>query len=224
MHALAENVRIMRFPLALLGFVRIGRTVTLIRLRSGEVVIHSTAPFTRADVETISNLGNVAALVDATLLHDTFAKSGQTAFPAVPYFAPAGFGERAGVPANSLETPPNSWNGELEILRLDGMPKVQEHVFFHPLSRTLIVADLVFNIGREAPASTRFMLRWATGMKRNPGVSRMFRMMIRDREAFARSIRHMMQLDFDRVITGHGKVIESGGKQAMAEALHAAGL
>ena len=61
-------------------------------------------------------------------------------------------------------------------------------------------------------------------MKRNPGVSRMFRMMIRDREAFARSIRHMMQWDFDRVITGHGNVIESDGKEVVAEALQAAGL
>ena len=129
MEALAENVWIMRFSLALLGFVRIGRTVTLIRLRSGDVVIHSSAPFTHADVEIISNLGNVVALVEATLLHDTFAKSGHRAFPTVPYYAPGGFGERASVPADSLETPPNSWSGELEVLRLDGMPKVQEHVF-----------------------------------------------------------------------------------------------
>ena len=62
-----------------------GRTVTLIRLASGQLDIHSTAPFTAADVKEINALGQPAWLVEATRLHDTFAAAARAAFPALPY-------------------------------------------------------------------------------------------------------------------------------------------
>ena len=46
MNAIAVNLWTMQYPLTMLG-VHINRTVTLIKLRSGELVIHSTAPFSR---------------------------------------------------------------------------------------------------------------------------------------------------------------------------------
>jgi len=215
---LCEQIREMRFPLSLAG-TQIGRRVTLMTLASGEVVIHSTAPFSSEDVRIISNLGRPNALVEATFFHDSFARHGNKMFPDVPYFAPPGFEAVAGIAARSLSEPPASWRGELEVLELEGMPKVREHVFFHPASRTLVVADLVFNIGPTATPWTRFFFRYINGVAKPPGMSRVFRSFIRDREALARSLRTMMKWDFDRVIVAHGEIIERGGKTRMAEAL-----
>ena len=216
MKQIAEDVWILRFPLTLLG-MRIGRTVTVIRLHSGTVVIHSTAPFSETDVATISALGSPVALIEATLFHDTCAEAGTAAFPKVPYYAPPGLADKLG--AIALGTTSEPWAGELEMVRIEGAPSVQEHVFFHHASRTLIVADLVFNLDPNITGWTRFFFRWVAGLKRLRGMSRMFRLMIRDRTAFTASVRRMMEWDFDRVIVGHGDVIETGGKQVVSDVL-----
>lgn len=218
MEKLTEQIRVMHYPLTL-GGTQIGRRVTLIRLTSGELVVHSTAPFSKEDVAAISNFGSPSALVDATFFHDTFARQGKESFHDVPYFKPSGFEVATGVTALSLSEPPKSWRGELEVLPLEGIPKVREHVFFHPASRTLIVADLVFNLGPTANWWTRFFFKNIPGIPHPPGVSRIFRTFIRDRAAFGRSVRTMMKLDFDRVIVGHGDIIERDGKAKMATAL-----
>ena len=213
----AENIWVLRFPLSLLG-TRLGRTVTVIRLDSGELVIHSTAPFAPADVTAIKALGRPAWLVEATLFHDTYAEAGRAALPNIPYLVPDGFPVVRGG-TSPLHTPPHAWAGDLAMLPLDGMPKVREHVFLHLPSRTLIVADLVFNFGPQATAWTRWFFRWPAGIREYPGMSRLFRACVRDRAAFTRSVSRMMQWDFDRLIVGHGDIIESDAKPRLAAAL-----
>jgi hypothetical protein len=220
----ANELWVLRFPLALLG-TQIGRTVTVLRLRTGQLILHSTAPFSAADVTAIRALGQPAWIVDATLFHDTFARDGRAAFPDIAYFAPEGFRPSFGTTnAASLEpgllsSPPPEWAGQVDVLQLDGMPKVREHVFLHRATRTLIVADLVFNFGPRSSAWTRWFFRWPGGIRQFPGMSRLFRASIRDRAAFARSIETMLQWDFDRLIVGHGEIIESGAKAKLAAAL-----
>src|SRR5947209_7142660 len=138
----------MRFPWRVLG-IDFDRNVTIIRLRDGRLVIHSTAPFGAEDLLAIRELGEPAWLLDATLFHDTFAKQGCAAFARIPYLAPRGFRQIADVSTLPLDEPPPEWSGELEVLRLEGA-KNKEHVFFHPLSRTLIVADLLFHFPSDS--------------------------------------------------------------------------
>jgi hypothetical protein len=61
--------------------------------------------------------------------------------------------------------------------------------------------------------------RYIAGFKRYPGMSRIFRLCISDREAFHASLHHILVFDFDRVIVGHGEMIESDGKAALRRAL-----
>ncbi len=224
----ANDLWVLRFPLALLG-TQMGRTVTVMRLSSGHLIVHSTAPFTPADITAIHALGRPAWLVDATLFHDTFARHGQAAFPDIPYFTPSGFRRPAGRASAispetpSLTSPPTAWAGEVDVLQLHGMPKVREHVFLHRATRTLVVADLLFNFGPRSSAWTRWFFRWPGGIRQFPGMSRLFRASIRDRAAFARSIESVMQWDFDRLIVGHGEIIECGAKAKLKAALAAQG-
>ena len=55
---LAENLWLLAYPLKMLG-ADLRRNVTLIRLRSGKMVIHSTAPFSQDDVAAIRALGGL---------------------------------------------------------------------------------------------------------------------------------------------------------------------
>ena len=223
MQQLADNLWILPYPLRLLGG-DLRRNVTIVRLTSNELVIHSTGPFTPGEVAAVSRLGKPGWLLDAMLRHDTFARHGRQSFPGIPYLAPDGFGKNVGFVTEPLTPAPANWDSELSVLRLEGLPSIQEHVFVHHPSRTLIVADLLFNFGAEASLWTRFLVRCAVGSKHHPGMSRPFRLAIKDQDAFRHSLDILNGWDFDRIIVGHGQIIETDGQRLLAEALKNAGL
>lgn len=223
MTPVAENLWRQSYHLPLFGTEQ-GRVVTVVRLRDGRLVIHSTAPFSPEDVREITSLGQPGWLVEAMLFHDTYAKEGRAAFPGIPYLAPDKFAELAKVDSRPVLPAPAEWQGELEVLRIDGAPKFDEHVFFHVPSRTLIVADFVFNFDGEGTAWERFFHRFVIGLKHEPNMSRVFRAFVSDREAFRKSMVKVMEWDFDRVIVGHKEVVETAGKVKVRRALQDAGL
>jgi len=218
MKQLSENIWIQTYPLSVLG-TNHGRTVTLIRLQSGRVIVHSMAPFSPADIAHFRSVGEIAWLVEAMLLHDTYAKNGREAFPDLPFLAPEGFGEVVHFPTLSLLPAPAEWGGQVEVIELCGIPRLKEHVFLHKPSRTLIVADLVFNFSEEERGWTRFFHRYLAGFKRYPGTSRVFRFCVSDRAAFQASMESVLAADFDRIIVGHGEVVETNGKALLRRAL-----
>jgi hypothetical protein len=221
MRALAENIWVQSYPLSLLGGHQ-GRVVTVLRLASGKLIIHSTAPFTPGDVAEIAALGEPAWLVDAMLRHDTFAEQGRAAFPRIPYLVPEGFSAAVKTNAGPL-LPPPEWAPEVRVLLIDGMPAVREHVFLHVPSRTLIVADLVFNF---APSSgwTAFFRRTLMGVKEQPDSARLYPMQVKDRAAYDGSIRELLTWDFDRIVVGHREVVETNGKDGLKRGLAAKGM
>jgi hypothetical protein len=223
MKQLADNLWIKVYPLALLGTL-LGRTVTIIRVSSGRLVLHSTAPFSPGDVEEIRTCGEPSWLVEAMLLHDTYARQGRDVFPNVPFLAPKGFDEVVNFATQPLLPAPVDWSGELEVFPLAGLPRLQEHVFLHIPSRTLIVADLVFNFIPEETGWDYFFHHYLAGIKRYPGLSRIFRLYIRDRSAFRTSMEPILAADFDRIIVGHGRIVERDGKALLRRALEDAGL
>ena len=199
------------------------RHVAVMRLSSGQVVIHSTGPFTPEDVAGISALGPVVWIMDVMLRHDTFTKHGHEAFPQARILGPEGFSEVVGFPTGLLVPPPAEWGGEIEVLPVAGIPSVKEHAVFHRPSRTLIVADLFFDPDPEASGWTHFMMSLVAGRKEGPGISRAFRLATKDKEAFRQSLQKIGEWDFDRLIVGHGAIIPTDGKRHFHEALRASG-
>ncbi|HSH39058.1 MAG TPA: hypothetical protein VK993_09755 [Chthoniobacterales bacterium] len=214
MQQIAENLWLLGYPLTLLG-MQIGRNVSVIRLANGKLIIHSTAPFSAPDIAAIRQLGEPAWIVEATRFHDSKAAEGRAAFPDVTYLVPAPFSNRDRLGAAVLSGAPDEWAGEVELRRIDGMPSVQEHATFHRSSRTLIVGDLLFNFPADASWWTKLIARWVLRLDRLVGMSLVFRSMIKDRQAFHRSMADIFAWDFDRVIVGHGSVAESGGKELL---------
>jgi len=101
------------------------------------------------------------------------------------------------------------------VIRIAGMPKINEHVLFHRPSGTLIVADLLFHQPEGVSGWTRTGLRMISGIREYPGCSRIFRLMIRDRGAFENSLQEVLELPFRRVLVGHGDPIEKDARAKM---------
>jgi hypothetical protein len=219
---LAENLWLLAYPLKMLG-ADLRRNVTVVRLRSGKLLIHSTAPFAADEVAAIRALGEPGWLLDGILRHDTFAREGRAAFPETPYLAPEGFSEVVGFPTEPIIPPPAEWDGELLALEIQGAPDARDTALLHTPSRTLILTELVFNFGDHEPLWTELLLRVAIGGQHHPGMARPFKAGIKDPEAFKASVATILSWDFDRVIVGHGDVIETDGKAKLRAAIEAAG-
>ena len=221
----AENLWILQYPLRILG-VPIGRTVTIMRLQnSGKLLIHSAAPFSPEDVAAIKELGESGWLLDVTNIHDTHAKEGHAAFPGIPYLAPEGFSEAAGVSTQPLSTPPAEWGEEVQVREFAGKAEMaREYAVLHQPSRTVIVADLAFHVTEDAPAGLRLYasVLLKGGGSHDTAMPAPQKWAARDKEAFERSLEQMMAWDFERVITGHGDVPVTN-KAALTEALQVAG-
>ena len=92
-------------------------------------------------------------------------------------------------------------------------------VFFHRPSATLIASDLAFHIGASSPALTRLVFRLG-GAYEKLAPTLLERMLVRDREAFRRSLERILEWPFDRVVVAHGEVLEKGGREALARGYH----
>lgn len=215
---LADGVALISFPWRTLG-IDFKRNVTLLRFGDGRLIIHSTAPFTQEDLAAIRSFGQSAWLVEATLMHDTFAKEGQKAFRDLPYLAPDGLTETTGIPSRQLSPPPSDWAGEIDVFKLEGV-RSNEHILYHRRSQTLVVADLFFSFPNEIKGWPRLFVRQFMRLPRLFGISAFFRLFaLRDKEAFKRSIEALFALEFERLVVAHFKPIEKDAKRIVEQAL-----
>jgi hypothetical protein len=98
------------------------------------------------------------------------------------------------------------------------MPALNEVVFFHPVSRTLILTDLCVNYPPSESTLLRLYRRWIQDYEGKFAMARLIKLMVRDRGALRSACDRILQWDFDRVTVTHGEVLESGGKEAFRNA------
>jgi hypothetical protein len=96
---------------------------------------------------------------------------------------------------------------------------LNEVVFHHRASRTLLVSDLVFHIDADSPFPARLVSRLMGGYGRC-APSALERFLVRDRTAARRAFERILAWDFDRIVMAHGRVLESGGREALRRGYH----
>ncbi len=202
------------------GGLELGVRTCVLRVADGSVLVHAPGPGTVAARAAIERIGPVRALVAPNLLHHLFLGDAANAFPQARVFAAPGL--RAKRPDLRIdeelgEKPPEAWARELDQIAVQGAPGLNEVVFLHRPSRTLLCLDLCFNVGPPATAFTRLFMR-LNGAWDRFCPSRIFRhFLLKDPRALRASIDRTLAWDFDRVTVAHGRVLESGGKEALRQ-------
>lgn len=190
--------------------------MTVIRLDERRLFVHSPlalSPRLRTQLDT---LGDVRYVIAPNKFHHLFAGD-YGAYPDARLFlAPGLERKRAGLPYQDLlgDSPSPGWSGQIEQLLFAGAPLLNEVVFFHPASRTLILTDLALNI-RHTPSR---MARWyfyINGVYGHLGQSWLIRLLIRDRQAARQAVEHMLRWDIERILMAHGQPVTAGGKEVL---------
>lgn len=210
---LDDSLWVAEAPLRVLG-VEAGRRMTVVGLPERELFVHSPAPLDdelRASLEAVGDVRYVAA---ASLLHGHLSMGDYArAYPQAELLAPPGLREKRKdltFAADLGDTPDMRWAFELDQTPFEGNRFLTEILFHHRRSRTLIVGDAVWNNCGDAPLPTRIWAGWRRRVAPTPA----FRLAINDRDAARASLKRALEWDFERLIVGHGAIVETNGKAA----------
>lgn len=206
----------MRLP----GGVRFPLRMTIARLPSGGLWLHSPIEASDELVTAVSALGPVEHLVAPNSIHHLWIGDWKKRFPdARLYGGPGLAAKRRDLAFDGLlgqATPP--WTDAFATVPIAGAPRIGETVFLHRPSSSLLVGDLLFNILRPRGIGMNLILA-AAGTRDRLAVSRAWRLIRRDRQAFRSSLEAVVALPFRRLIPCHGAIVETDAHAATASAL-----
>ncbi|OAN11632.1 hypothetical protein A3K86_22210 [Photobacterium jeanii] len=122
--------------------------MTVVRLSDDQLWIHSPIKITEQIQAQLAELGTVRFLIAPNHLHHLFLAEWQAAYPNVQCFGTDEVIKKRDdltFDASLNDTQVWSWQDEIEQVLFSGSPLMEECVFFHKASQTLIVTDLVEN-------------------------------------------------------------------------------
>lgn len=114
----------------------------------------------------------------------------------------------------------NIFRDEVEYLLFDGIRTLglggagllQEFVFFHRASKTLVLTDTAFHFDESFSPLTQLVARLIGGYKKlSPSLLEKFS--TQETEKVKQSVQNILAWDFKRVIMAHGSILENDAKQ-----------
>ncbi len=217
---LDEDLWVIDRPLRVCG-LQIGCRMTVVRLADGSLFLHSPIDPDAETRRALDGLGPVRHVVAPNKVHHLFASAWRDAAPdALLYAAPGLPEKRADVHFDRVldDDAPDAWDGQIDQALCRGIPYTNEVAFCHRRSRTLLLADLAFNMHYGENLWTRLWLR-AMGIYGKFGVGRHVRRLVRDPAALRASLDRILAWDFERIVVAHGVVLQRAGPRVLRQAI-----
>lgn len=215
----ADGLWSLRVPHRFMGW-QFGARMTVAALPDG-LWVCSPVPLDGGVREAVEALGTVRHLVCPNALHHLWAGEARRAWPDALLHGPAALVRKRPDLAfdRVLDGSPPAWDAAvLTPFPVAGQPMMEESVFLHRPSGTLITTDLVLHLTGEHDAWTRLYL-WAIGYQGAPMHSPLLRYSTwKDPDAARRTLAAILDEDWDGLILAHGEALDRGGKAALAAA------
>jgi hypothetical protein len=200
--------------------------MTVVRLTSGELFVHSPTPLTPALEVAIAREGRVRFIVGPNRIHYWWIPEWEAAFPDADIYLAPRIEEQArgriafdGIPLAAETGYP--WDAEIATLPIVGS-YMTEVEFFHRTSRTLILTDLLENFEPEKVGSLFLrLLTWIGGVSPpHGGLPRDLRLNFtrRHKRELLAAVKTMLAWNPERIIFAHGRWHESNGADELRHA------
>lgn len=226
MQAFADNVWIVDGPNVRDMGVMFTTRMIVVKLASGSVWVDSPVPVPFETLQRITELGPVRYLVAATPRHVWRLEAWHTLFPEAQLWVPrtTPFTLKKGhlpLAGTLSDTPHPDWVNDIDQLAFKGNPLIEEVLFFHKASRTVILDDLIqihpFVKGKPLRNA---LIKLEGVAPPYGGVGLDIRMSFTHRDLARRSLEKLLMWDFDKLIIAHGVCIEKDAKPFVAQAFH----
>lgn len=175
----------------------------------------------------VDALGPVVHLVSPNKIHYAHIAAWKRAYPGAMAWASPGVRERAASQGVGVsfdgdlgDGPEEAWSGDLDQLVFRGSRFMEEVVFFHRKTRTLILADLIENFEPEKVGGAwRWLVRLAGAMDPDGKAPIDLRLTFSGgKEAARTSFERMVAWRPERVIMAHGRSYERDGTAELRRA------
>lgn len=201
--------------------------MTIVRLENGDLWCHSPIELTPELQARVDALGPVRHLISPNKIHYAHIQSWVEAYPEAIAWASPGVRDRAAhqqIPVTFhhelQDAPPVQWAEEIDQLHFQGSRFMDEVVFFHRSSHTLILADLIenFELNKVSPAFGALLK--VVGVTAPHGKTPLdLRMTFWGREGEARPcFERMMQWQPEKIVLSHGQCFEKNGTEELQRA------
>ncbi len=220
MKKLDDDLWVVDWRPVLPGGVDFPARMTVVRLPDGSLWLHSACTIDDTLAAQLAELGPVRHIVVPSLFHDLGGAGAKARYPDATLWSAPGWSTPAGVDAVELaDGAPEAWGGVIEGMRIAGAPRVNEVVFHHRPSKTLVVCDLVFNLDERFGCLLGAFFSML-GVNGRFALSRSWKVwFVRDKPAASAAVQRVLAWDFERLIVGHGEVLEQRAKERLREAL-----
>ncbi len=192
--------------------------MTVAKLSDGSVWINSPVSVSFGMLKRIAELGPVRYLLAATPRHVWRLTAWHTLFPdaqlwasrATPFTLKKGTLPFAGILGDE---PPQGWKIDFDQLAFKGNPLIEEVVFFHRQSRTVILDDLIqiHPIVKGKPFRNA-LFKLGGVVSPQGGVGLDIRLSFIHRDLARQSLEKLLSWDFDKLIIAHGVCIGTNAK------------
>ena len=168
----------------------------------------------------MAELGPVEHIVSPNALHSRYMEQYAEAYPSARLWASPGLRRKRpdlDFQGKLTNEPEAAWASDLDSQVFEGLRLLREVCFLHRSSRTLVLTDLAARFEEPLSRGARMWSK-AMGTHARLGTPRGLRLFPREKAAAKASAERILSWDFDRVIVGHGRGVETGGKAELRAA------
>ena len=221
-----ENIWIVDGPNIIFKGIPFPTRMTIIRLTSGDLFVHSPIALNETLRQEIDTLGSVAHLVSPNKIHYWWIGEWGEVYPEATKWASPG----SHLPAEMqgwrfdrdlTNQSDNAWRQDIEQLIVRGSRVLEEVVFFHKSSRTLILADLIENFESHKLNSPllRFLMKLAGNLDPDGKLPIDLQLSYWGRHASLRkAVEIMLCWEPEKIILSHGRWYEANGTAELKRA------
>jgi hypothetical protein len=198
--------------------------MTVIRLAESRLMLHSPCEITPELKMELEALGEVRFIVAPGNYHYLHVPSAQQAFPdAETWICPGIERKRTEIEFDWIlgDQPAREWEAELDQVLVRGTRFMWEVAFFDKPSKTLVLVDLVENIG-DATAGVgvglKIWWKFVFRMWNKPKPAPEYQLGWNEKVLTRRCLERVLEWDFERVVLSHGDLIEHAARDVVREA------
>lgn len=195
--------------------------MTVLPLDGGRIALVSPIPIDALIAAELSALGEVAYLIAPNLLHHLYLSDALKHYPSARVVAPQGLRKKRPDLRIDLTLEgllPEELTNAVDVRFVAGAPGLDEFVFFHRATRTLVVSDLVFNIVQPRGVIAHLAL-FLVGAHKRLASSRALRVIVKDRAHCAASCAEILALPFETLVMAHGEIVREDARARLTQAL-----
>jgi len=200
--------------------------MVVVRLASGELWVWSPVALSDDLAHAVDRLGPVAHLVSPNKIHHLYLQDWKAHYPAARLWGPATTIKKRGdlvFEEPLTDGPPAAWGPEIDQAWFRGSIAMDEIVFLHRPSRTVILADLIENFGPEFLRGhwawwQRAIARLDGITSEKPGAPREWRFSFTNRKLARKALDKVLAWPCERVVMAHGTWQPSGGHDFLIRA------